>query len=693
MKRTMGIFLLGVLVCPILAFANSVITTGHLIEELTDMYQLTEFPEVNYKLVQFSSFDRRSVQRLHADWFSNSDGFGSEPIPGFLSVLKEEKDGNDGEYLLADVKGPGAIVRFWTAAIKGNVRMYLDDEEKPIYEGPAESFFRFPYNSFINGTGITEELLKGSLYQRDSAYCPMPFAKSCKIVWIGKKRDIHFYHLMVRIYESGTVVQTFSPDDLKKSEKEIIRVCNTLKNPDDMLADEKLERTPIQSELSYREESSIWSNKAGPGAVVYMKLRVKDFVPSQTFREIILRIYADGIKEPLVDSPLADFFSAAPGINPYRSLPMEITADGWFISRFIMPYQKEMNITLRNLTQNTLSVDGEISSQPYEWNPQLSMYFCARWRGTDALWVRVSRPHDLPFLYAKGKGCLVGAVSHVFNPSPIPTSGGNWWGEGDEKIFVDRDVVPSIFGTGSEDFYNYSWSATDIFYYPYCGQPRNDGPGNRGFVSNFRWLFLDKIPFNEYMAFSLELLIHEEVFNLGYARIAYYYARPETTDDHAPIPDRIYNPLTAQEDWSWLPAPKGAAHKALYYQAEDCLVSADGTELMSSYMWAGRGLCLWKPKQAGDILSFKIHVPEEGDYDVRLVCALSPQSGSVQVLWDDKLITPQPVNLYDEHHLLSREFNFGKQQISVGEHTLTLKYSDNEPKHIGIDFIWLQPVK
>ncbi|MGC9054940.1 MAG: hypothetical protein ACP5KS_13785, partial [Candidatus Hydrogenedens sp.] len=66
-KKIELLFILVVMLCPLWVFANSVITTGHLIEELTDISQLTEFPDVNYKLVQFSSFDRRSVHRLHTD--------------------------------------------------------------------------------------------------------------------------------------------------------------------------------------------------------------------------------------------------------------------------------------------------------------------------------------------------------------------------------------------------------------------------------------------------------------------------------------------------------------------------------------------------------------------------------------------------------------------------------------------------
>ncbi|HOK09446.1 MAG TPA: DUF2961 domain-containing protein [Candidatus Hydrogenedens sp.] len=692
MKKTTMLMLMFIFLGGVFANANSVITTTHLISELTDLFELVEYPETEYKLIQFSSYDRRSVQRLHKDWFSNSDGFGSEPIPGFVSVLKEESNDADGEYLLALIDGPGAIVRFWTAAIKGSIRLYLDDMEKPLYEGSAEEFFRHPYSPFINNTKITEELLNGSLYQRDSAYCPMPFSKGCKIVWIGKRKDIHFYHLMVRKYPEGTVVQTFSPSDLKMNEDMIIKVATTLKDPTKLLTGETLQKTDFQKELLSNQNEVLWNDKK-TGAVVGLKLRVKDITSVQTYRELLLRIYADGIKEPLVDSPLIDYFAVSPGINPYQSLPLEVTADGWLISRFPMPFQTEMTITLQNVTDKSITVEGEVITIPYEWDSQRSMYFLARWRGEDKLWIQSNCPYDLPFLYAKGKGFLVGAVSHVFNPSNVPTSGGNWWGEGDEKIFVDNDPLPSIFGTGSEDFYNYSWSATDIFYYPYCGQPRNDGPGNRGFVSNYRWLILDRVPFKEYIAFSLELLIHTEVHNLGYARIAYYYARPETTDDHSPIPHNVYNPLDTQDNWSWLPEPKGAAHNAIYYQAEDCLLSTDNTELINSYLWAGRGLCVWKPRQINDTLTFKLHVPEEKNYDIRLVCAYTPKSGSFTVQWDDKILSDKQTSLYDEHHTVSRELNFGKQHISAGDHTLTLTFAGPENKEVSIDFIWLQPVK
>jgi len=91
---------------------------------------------------------------------------------------------------------------------------------------------------------------------------------------------------------------------------------------------------------------------------------------------------------------------------------------------------------------------------------------------------------DIPYLLASGKGVLVGITATIMNPASVPSSWGNWWGEGDEKIFVDEDKIPSTFGTGSEYYFNYAWSSSEIFTLPFCGQPGNNGPTNRGFVSN-----------------------------------------------------------------------------------------------------------------------------------------------------------------------------------------------------------------
>jgi hypothetical protein len=183
------------------------------------------------------------------------------------------------------------------------------------------------------------------------------------------------------------------------------------------------------------------------------------------------------------------------------------------------------------------------------------------------------------------------------NPVNIPTSWGNWWGEGDEKVFVDNDPAVSIFGTGSEDYYNYAWSSADIFTFPYCGQPRNDGPANRGYVTNYRWHIPDPIPFSSQLSFYMELFPHYRTQGLSYARIGYYYARPGTMDDHVPImpDDAILSPLPEH----WEPIGSHGSAGALFLQAEDMAPAGAGCTVRKSPLWSGRGLLVWEPGQTG----------------------------------------------------------------------------------------------
>ena len=87
------------------------------------MANLATFPKPVFRTVQFSSYDHRSRLPGGPDWFANADGLGGEPIPNFEKVLRAPDANGTGEYLIVDVNGPGAIVRLWTAAISGNVRV------------------------------------------------------------------------------------------------------------------------------------------------------------------------------------------------------------------------------------------------------------------------------------------------------------------------------------------------------------------------------------------------------------------------------------------------------------------------------------------------------------------------------------------------------------------------------------------
>jgi len=106
------------------------ITTASLIDEMTDVAGMAEFPSPGYTCKQFSSYDQKSKSpqdQTTEGWFANADA------GQFLRV--EERAGRK-EHVMMDTAGPGAIVRIWSANPAGTVRIYLDGAAQPAVEAP-----------------------------------------------------------------------------------------------------------------------------------------------------------------------------------------------------------------------------------------------------------------------------------------------------------------------------------------------------------------------------------------------------------------------------------------------------------------------------------------------------------------------------------------------------------------------------
>ncbi|WP_425398605.1 glycoside hydrolase family 172 protein [Aeoliella sp.] len=672
--------------------AADTVTTGTMVEEMVDLDRLSDMPEDDYKTLQFTSYDRRSSVPDGPGWFSNSDGFGGAPIPPFQDVQKKPNDQGVGEYVMVDVEGPGVIVRTWTAAIQGSIRVYLDDSETPIYDGPAIDFLQRPYDTFLKGSDVTEEMLKGTFYQRDAGYCPMPFAKRCRIVWIGNPRRVHFYYVQVRKYDSPDVkVETFKADDLKTYGPEIAEVAKVLADPDTNfdLKETGKHEFELSLEPGHRSEAVVLD---GPGAVEQLALLVKAKDEVAALRQTVMHISCDGWSHPQVQSPVGDFFAVAPGVNPYVSLPFTVMEDGQMVSRYVMPYKKSLRVEFENLGDQPVVLNGSLSTKDRKWDDDRSMHFYARWRVMHDL--VTSPPIDIPFLVANGAGRYVGTASLMMNPARGTHPSGSWWGEGDEKVFVDDDKEPSWFGTGSEDYYNYSWSSPDIFFYPYCGQPRNDGPANRGFVTNNRFHVIDDQPFDTRCSFYMELLAHTRVEGFSYACQAYHYGRPGMMDDSRPITKEDVRKPKLPGPYE--PLAVRGSNNATYLEPEkltDGVVKSEDDDF-----WSAGQLMVWKPKAEGETLKLTLPVKDAGTYEVRLGLALDNRSGKVSATLDGEPFgfggDSGVMDLYDARRTMIRCSPSKRLDLTAGDHVLELKFegpADGKEPLVGIDFIWLQP--
>ena len=671
------------------------ITTGSLLQEMTDLARLARWPEPAFRTVQFSSFDRRSTTSEAPGWFSNADGFGREPIPGFLKTLREPREGQAGVYLLAEVKGPGAIVRGWSAGMAGVLRVFLDPpgegasgggEGTLIWEGPGYDFLARRSAKYLAAAGLVVEA-KDAFSQQDADYLPIPFARGLKVTWEGKLDQLHFYHLQVRLYPSGTAVRSFdAPAGLKEFAAQVSEAVARLTKP----------ATAATGELvrfeGNAEPGRAWTwapEQKGPAALTDLKLRLRADALDTALRGCLLRIAFDGSQRPQVEAPVGDFFGSGPGINPLASLPLSVDTDGTLTCRFVMPFERSVRLEVVNHTAAPVQVSSEARFSPWTWDER-SLYFRAKWRVDHDL-LAGAGAIDLPYLVAIGKGTFVGCAAMIMNPSGVPTAGGNWWGEGDEKFLVDGEMSPSTFGTGSEDYFNYSWSRPDLFDHPFCGQPLDSGPDTAGYVSNHRFQVLDAVAFEKSLAAYLELWAHNPTPGMSYARIAYHYARPGTVDDHrglmpsdlriAALPKRV-------------PKAAGGASGAQFFlpEALGLAVTAGRVETLPFPLATQLQVALWQG-EPGAKLKFTLMVEKSGNAALHLVMMHRPGGATLRLLYGGKPVPTaagtEEFNLRAAHAPRVLNVDFKPVELKAGPQEFTLECV--QAGSVGLDYVWLKP--
>jgi hypothetical protein len=652
-----------------------------LLKEMTDLERLSYLPEQPYRVLQYSSYDRRSVIPGQPEWFANSDGFGNEPVPGFEAVIAEPDEEGIGTYLVCDLQGPGVIQRLWTAGINGKIRCYFDDADTPAYDGKAEDFF-WNTAGALSGLAWTDTLQK-IFRQFDATYFPVPFKQRLRIEWSGDIQKIHFYQVGIRLYEGNASVKTFSPADIPGA----LAVIEGLFRMPELPAG-KMDGYSLEVE---RGEESIIYDTNGTGVLDYFAARLSADDIESALRKSVLKIYFDNSAVPQVEAPLGDFFGAAPGINPYHSLPFSVLDDSMMVCRFQMPFRDSIRIVVENLSDGPVNLSGRYHIGGYDWKEGISMHFRTGWKLDNGLEASNTIIRDIPYQIIRGRGRIVGAAAFLYNPSQAVTSWGNWWGEGDEKIFIDREKFPSFFGTGSEDYFNYSWSSADIFYFPYCGQPRNDGPGNRGHVSNFRWHVADDLIFDERISFYMELLHHGSVPGFSYGRMVHAYALPGVLDDRIPVSAGATVKIPYEY---WEPEAYLGSAGYQFYQAEELLTGDPEVTFSAGNRWAGGKILFWQDSDGRGQLEFNIIVEEEGAYTLGMTLAHLPGGGTIRTSLNDELLESggkEIMDLNDPGHIQLRNHFFGPVRLTKGDNRLAIiQASSLNGNKIGIDFFWLK---
>jgi hypothetical protein len=529
---------------PAAAASRHTVSLHSLLQEMTDRAAVAQIPSPAYKLLQASSHDRRKNNPFDAEtWHSNTD---------YGQFLHTETNEGRREWVIMEHEGPGAVVRFWTPLLadKDNqtIRFYFDGSATPAISAKinellgGRDFVKPPFAfTAWNETDVRKQMAPESKPQRGVAgdlYLPIPFAKSCKITLDSEP---FYYVINYRAYEPGTRVETFSMARFGAEKAALARAAAALSEPAEVVTKGYGAADPV---LGSRQELSVELNR-GPNAVRELRVRIDPGEVEATLRSVVIEATFDG--EQTVWCPLGEFFGTGARPNFVHDWwRTGMPSDGYLSARWVMPYRISGRISLLNLSDKPLhaSIDSQVG--PWKWDDR-SLHFHARWHGETGI---ATRPRfDWNYVEVKGQGRYVGDTLTVYSPVR------EWYGEGDERIYVDGASYPAHIGTGTEDYYGYAWGMAGYFSSPFLSMPLRDKTDRgdwRGYTTTSRLRPLDSIPFTSGIKHDMEVWNWADT-KLENAVATFWYARPGATDNRPPQPDVALVPIHADPGYFLIP--------------------------------------------------------------------------------------------------------------------------------------------
>ena len=394
----------------------------------------------------------------------------------------------------------------------------------------------------------------------------------------------------------------------------------------------------------------------GPGVITHIWLtshagRVNEL------NALSLRIYWDGRSAPGVEAPLGEFFAVGQGKPAsVESVPVQVSPTGALSCYWRMPFTKSARIVVSNDNPDrTTGLYWQVDWVELDRLPEDTPYFHASYRQA------YPAPAGVDYLIADlaGRGAYVGTVMSV----TLAQDG--WWGEGDDFFYIDGERVPSLQGTGTEDYFNDAWGfrpRTGNWF----GQPRwqGDNAGDSGVC--YRWHLLDPVSFNETLQVAIEHKGNrpEDIDGFYLERpdfvnsVAFWYQVGEPKP-FAPLPSY------AERRVPWL-------HHHLVRAFQEAKASGKvKPQVTFAGMFGARPVLGWTNTEAGARLTVPFTVTEEGRYAVRLTAVGGPDYGCCDLELDGlPVLAKADFHLPDYDEL---DLELGTHTLRAGKHTLAFR--------------------
>jgi hypothetical protein len=283
----------------------------------------------------------------------------------------------------------------------------------------------------------------------------------------------------------------------------------------------------------------------GAGVITHIWFTINSPDPHH-LKNLVLRAWWDGEATPSIEVPIGDFYGLGLGeYFTYQSALLTVAPVKALNAYFDMPFATAARLTLTN--EGPVKTDNLYFAVDYVTLPSLPVdvgRFHAQYRqaapckGWSDDWINngdnpvgdrknLNGEGNYVFLEATGRGHFVG-VTHA-----VEQNQDGWFGEGDDMIFIDGDALPTINGTGTEDYYNGAWDFNgQPFAYMHNGAPCIvDAERIGGRYCLYRWHTESPITFEKSIRVTMEHG-HANHRSDNFYSTAYWYQ----TEPHAPFP-------------------------------------------------------------------------------------------------------------------------------------------------------------
>ncbi len=647
-------FLILIVLCLIIFVKSPTIAQAN---KSTFVRELEQLSELKF-LPQYRDNTIVGMESSYDTTGGNDDGFSGK----YSFFLKESEN----RLVIADLKGPGVIQRIWTPTpTEDTIQFYFDNEEKPRISVRFIDLFSsevFPFVSPLVGNEV------GGYY----CYLPIPYEKSCKIVYLGKR--IQFHQIQYRTFFANTDVKSYSPK-LNNEEKEALyNAAQRWENYYSAAFVDNNKVKIIEKEVLINAGETIKVAQINEGGRI-IRMEFQDISEiDNPDTHLIFRAKWDGEKDYAINTPLRHLFGYAFRKSSMRSMLIGTDGDLHYIN-FPMPFDESAHLELSYLrntdqNQNEIKLTSRIFIMPDKRDASNEGKFYSCWRREKP---EIGTPYSI--FNHPGKGHYVGTILMCQGiEENLNGHISTIFFEGDDVTTIDGEM--RMHGTGSEDYFNGGWYAVGdrwdkAFSLPLHGCLGYSIPLAR--TGGYRFLVGDKESFEESYELTIEHGPENNNWKVDYASVAFYYGDTPSNFGIDPTIE-LSGGFNPPRELELLPI-SNFSFQSFGFPPDEFTLLRTRINGKPAYVMHSHG-------NSGYVKT-DLQVLVNGTYDLYLSYFKSPKSGSLQIYQRQKQIS-EKINIYSPENEYVEKHLVGKVSISEEEAPLTFRMDGEKGK---CDFI------